>query len=176
MCPKDRSTNAVVSDFDITNNMVLPFLDRHSWFSFLKPKNLERKATLSISELGIVCQSELDLVTTLSGGNQQKVMIGRWLSEKSEVLLLDEPFQGVDIKARRDIGSQIRQSSKDRATLVFVAELDEAVEIADKIVVLHEGSYSGIFENKENNIADILSLYSGKPSDTLAEVRGSLNG
>ena len=176
MCPKDRATNAVVSDFDITNNMVLPFLDRHSWFSFLKPKNLERKATVSISELGIVCQSELDLVTTLSGGNQQKVMIGRWLSEKSEVLLLDEPFQGVDIKARRDIGSQIRQSSKDRATLVFVAELDEAVEIADKIVVLHEGSYSGTFENKENNIADILSLYSGKPSETLAEARGSLNG
>ena len=123
-----------------------------------------------------MCQSELDLVTTLSGGNQQKVMIGRWLSEKSEVLLLDEPFQGVDIKARRDIGSQIRQSSKDRATLVFVAELDEAVEIADKIVVLHEGSYSGTFENKENNIADILSLYSGKPSETLAEARGSLNG
>ena len=176
MCPKDRSTNAVVSHFDITNNMVLPFLDRHSWFSFLKPKNLERKATVSISELGIVCQSELDLVTTLSGGNQQKVMIGRWLSEKSEVLLLDEPFQGVDIKARRDIGSHIRQSSKDRATLVFVAELDEALEIADKIVVLHEGYYAGIFENKENNIADILSLYSGKPSETLAEARGSLNG
>ncbi|NDH00482.1 MAG: hypothetical protein EBY43_05280, partial [Opitutae bacterium] len=66
--------------------------------------------------------------------------------------------------------------NKDRATLVFVAELDEAVEIADKIVVLHEGSYAGIFENKENNIADILSLYSGKPSETLAEARGSLNG
>ena len=146
MCPKDRSTNAVVSDFDITNNMVLPFLDRHSWFSFL------------------------------SGGNQQKVMIGRWLSEKSEVLLLDEPFQGVDIKARRDIGSQIRQSSKDRATLVFVAELDEAVEIADKIVVLHEGSYAGIFENKESNIVDILSLYSGKPPEAISQARGSLNG
>ena len=123
-----------------------------------------------------MCQSELDLVTTLSGGNQHKVMLGRWLSEKSEVLLLDEPFQGVDIKARRDIGSQIRQSSKDRATLVFVAELDEAVEIADKIVVLHEGCYAGIFENKESNIVDILSLYSGKPPGTLAEARGSLNG
>ena len=52
LCPKDRLLNAVVSDFDITNNMVLLFLDRHSWFSFLKPKNLERKATVSISELG----------------------------------------------------------------------------------------------------------------------------
>jgi simple sugar transport system ATP-binding protein len=176
MCPKDRSTNAVVSDFDITNNMVLPFLDRHSWFSFLKSKNLERKSSVSISELGIVCQSELDLVTTLSGGNQQKVMIGRWLSEESEVLLLDEPFQGVDIKARRDIGSHIRQSSNERATLVFVSELDEAVEIADKIVVLHEGSYAGIFENKESNIVDILSLYSGKSTKIAATATKSLNG
>ena len=59
MCPKDRSTNAVVSDFDITNNMVLPFLDRHSWFSFLKPKNLERKATGSNSGFGRVWQEEM---------------------------------------------------------------------------------------------------------------------
>ena len=176
MCPKDRSTNAVVSDFDITNNMVLPFLDRHSWFSFLKSKNLAKKASVSILDLGIVCQSELDQVTTLSGGNQQKVMIGRWLSEKSEILLLDEPFQGVDIKARRDIGSQIRQSSRERATLVFVSELDEAVEIADKIVVLHEGSYAGIFENKESNIVDILSLYSGKSAGDVAMKSGTLNG
>ena len=156
--------------------MVLPFLDRHTWFSFLKSKNLERKSSVSISELGIVCQSELDLVTTLSGGNQQKVMIGRWLSEESEVLLLDEPFQGVDIKARRDIGSHIRQSSNERATLVFVSELDEAVEIADKIVVLHEGSYAGIFENKESNILDILSLYSGKSTKAAATATESLNG
>ena len=176
MCPKDRATNAVVSDFNITNNMVLPFLDRHSWLSFLKSKNLARKAIVSISDLGIVCQSELDQVTTLSGGNQQKVMIGRWLSEKSEILLLDEPFQGVDIKARRDIGSHIRQSSRDRATLVFVAELDEAVEIADKIVVLHEGSFVGSFENKETNIVDILSLYSGKLTNAAATATESLNG
>ena len=162
MCPKDRSSNAVIPDFDITNNMALPFLDRHSWFSFLRRKSLTRKATHSISELGVVCQSELDPVTTLSGGNQQKVMVGRWLSEKSDVLLLDEPFQGVDIKARRDIGNHIRQTSKERATIVFVAELDEALEIADKIVVLYEGSFVGKFENKVENIPSILSLYSGR--------------
>ena len=162
MCPKGRSSNAVIPDFDITNNMALPFLDRHSWFSFLRRKSLTRKATHSISELGVVCQSELDPVTSLSGGNQQKVMVGRWLSEKSDVLLLDEPFQGVDIKARRDIGNHIRQTSKERATIVFVAELDEALEIADKIVVLYEGSFVGKFENKVENIPSILSLYSGR--------------
>ena len=162
MCPKDRSSNAVISDFDITNNMLLPFLGRHSRFSFLSRNSLTKMATHLISELGVICQSELDPISTLSGGNQQKVMVSRWLSEKSDVLLLDEPFQGVDIKARRDIGNHIRQTSNERATIVFVAELDEALEIADKIMILHEGSLVGKFENNAKNIPSILSLYSGQ--------------
>ena len=162
MCPKDRATNAVISEFDIKNNLAIPFLHHHSWLSFIKRQSLTKTAKKAISELGVVCQSELDSVTTLSGGNQQKVMVGRWLSEVSDVLLLDEPFQGVDIKARRDIGNHIRSSSKDRATLVFLAELDEALEIADRIIVLHEGDYVGDFENTIENLSQIVSRYSGK--------------
>ena len=89
-------------------------------------------------------------------------MVGRWLSEKSEVLLLDEPFQGVDIKARRDIGHHIRSTAEERATLVFVAELDEALEIADRIVVLHEGELVGDFENTQQNVLKIVSCFSGQ--------------
>ena len=162
MCPKDRVANAVISEFDIKNNLALPFLHHHSWLSFIKRQSITNNAKKTISELGVVCQSELDPVTTLSGGNQQKVMVGRWLSVASDVLLLDEPFQGVDIKARRDIGDHIRSSSKDRATIVFVAELDEALEIADRVVVLHEGDNVGDFENTVENLSQIVSRYSGQ--------------
>ena len=161
MCPKDRASNAVVSEFDISNNLALPFFKKHSRFSFLRTKRLSQNARNSISELGIVCQSEADSVTTLSGGNQQKVMVGRWLAEESSVLLLDEPFQGVDIKARRDIGIQIRSTSSQRATLIFVAELDEALEIADRVIVLHEGNLVGEYQNKSENIPEIVSSFSG---------------
>ena len=161
MCPKDRASNAVVSEFDISNNLALPFFKKHSRFSFLRTKRLSQNARNSISELGIVCQSEADSVTTLSGGNQQKVMVGRWLAEESSVLLLDEPFQGVDIKARRDIGIQIRSTSSQRATLIFVAELDEALEIADRVIVLHEGNLVGEYQNKSKNIPEIVSSFSG---------------
>ena len=161
MCPKDRASNAVVSEFDISNNLALPFFKRHSRFSFVSTKSLSQNARNSISELGIVCQSEVDSVTTLSGGNQQKVMVGRWLAEESSVLLLDEPFQGVDIKARRDIGIQIRSTSSQRATLIFVAELDEALEIADRVIVLHEGNLVGEYQNKSQNIPEIVSSFSG---------------
>ena len=161
MCPKDRASNAIVSEFDISNNLALPFFKRHSRLSFLHTKTLRKNAKNSIKKLGIVCQSEMDSVTTLSGGNQQKVMVGRWLAEESSVLLLDEPFQGVDIKARRDIGLQIRSTSGQRATLIFVAELDEALEIADRVIVLHEGNLVGEFQNESKNVPEIVSSFSG---------------
>ena len=76
-------------------------------------------------------------------------------------MILDEPFQGVDIKARRDIGAHIRATSDNRATLVFVSEIDEAFEIADRILVLHEQSIVGQHVNKNIDLAELLSQVSG---------------
>jgi simple sugar transport system ATP-binding protein len=162
LCPKDRASNGVVRDFDITGNLTLPFLDRHSSLSFLSRRRQRRRAKEMIDELGIVCQGPGDEITTLSGGNQQKVMVGRWMAEASKFLVLDEPFQGVDIKARRDIGRNIRATADDRATLVFVAELDEALEIADRIVVLHEGHVVGEHQNADADVTRILAEVSGQ--------------
>ncbi|CAN0604698.1 unnamed protein product, partial [Ectocarpus sp. 12 AP-2014] len=161
MSSKDRSTNAVIPSFDITNNMTLPFLKNFSGLSLLKT-GAQRGATMSmIDQLGIVCQSGQDSIGSLSGGNQQKVMIGRWLLEDCRVLLLDEPFQGVDIGARRDIGSHIRATAAGRATLVFVAELDEALEIADRIIVLNEGSIAGEHDNEDVDLNALIAQVSG---------------
>ena len=155
MSPKDRSVNAVVPDFDIADNMTLPFLSAFSQLSFLKDRGQRDATNDMIGKIGVVCQSDADGINTLSGGNQQKVMIGRWLLKASRVLLLDEPFQGVDIGARRDIGHYIRQTAAGRTTLVFVAEIDEALEIADRIIVLNEAAIAG--EHINNNI-DLNSL------------------
>ena len=164
LCPKDRGTNAVIHDFDITRNLTVPFLSRHAALSFLKPASERATTRSTIRELGIVCQGPGDGILTLSGGNQQKVMVGRWLAEPSEVLVLDEPFQGVDIRARRDIGRHIRRTAGDRATLVFVAELDEALEIADRIVVISEGALAGEHRNEDVDVPLVLSQVSGAPA------------
>lgn len=167
MSSKDRSTNAVIPDFDITNNMTLPFLRNFSGLSLLKT-SAQRGATKNmIDQIGIVCQTGQDNIGSLSGGNQQKVMIGRWLLEDCRVLLLDEPFQGVDIGARRDIGSHIRATAKGRATLVFVAELDEALEIADRIIVLNEGSIAGEHKNDDVDLNALIAQVSGTVSSSL---------
>ena len=164
MSSKDRSTNAVIPDFDIVNNMTLPFLRSFSAGSLLRPRSQHKAAKDMIQQIGVVCQSDKDGITTLSGGNQQKVMIGRWLLEGCRVLLLDEPFQGVDIGARRDIGSHIRATAKGRATLVFVAELDEALEIADRFIVLNEGVVVGTHENNNIDLNTLIALASGTVS------------
>ncbi|WP_163849780.1 sugar ABC transporter ATP-binding protein [Pseudooceanicola aestuarii] len=161
MSPKDRGSNAVIPDFDIADNMTLPFLGAFSRLSFLTPRRQARVTDEMIARIGIVCQGGTDSILTLSGGNQQKVMIGRWLIEPARVLLLDEPFQGVDIGARRDIGRHIRNSAKGRATIVFVAEIDEALEIADRIIVLNEGAIAGEHINQNIDLAALVSQVSG---------------
>lgn len=157
MCPKDRLVNAVVADFDISRNLTLPFLRRHSRAHFVRHSSETAVAERMVEEIGVVCQSTSDGIMTLSGGNQQKVMVARWLAEASRLLILDEPFQGIDIQARRDIGRKIRATAANRATVVFVAELDEALEIADRILVISEHAIVGTHRNENIDIAAIMA-------------------
>lgn len=167
MSPKDRGSNAVVPAFDIANNMTLPFFSKFSTASFLHGKRTRARSREMNQQLGVICQSESDGIGTLSGGNQQKVMIARWLLEPCRVLLLDEPFQGVDIGARRDIGNHIRASAAGRTTIVFMAEIDEAIEIADRIIVMTEGSIKAEHVNDNIELAALISDISGS-EDTLS--------
>ncbi len=161
MSPKDRGNNAVIPGFDIANNMSLPFLASFSFLSFLGTSRQRAKTDDMIRDIGIKCRSNTDDISTLSGGNQQKVMIARWLMMPCRVLLLDEPFQGVDIGARRDIGRHIRMTAKGRATLVFVAEIDEALEVADRILVLNEGNLAGEHINSNVDLAALVTDVTG---------------
>ena len=159
--PKDRSSNAVIPSFNITDNVSIPFLKTFTRAGLLSKRRQQAAADRMIEQLGVVCQSANDTIDSLSGGNQQKIMIARWLLQPCRVLLLDEPFQGVDIGARRDIGKQIRHTASGRATIVFVAEIDEALEIADRILVLHEHRLVGEHQNANVNLNDLVAHVSG---------------
>jgi len=89
-------------------------------------------------------------------------LVGRWLSEPSKLLILDEPFQGVDIKARRDIGDKIRETAKGRATVVMASEMDEVLEIADRIVVLVDQSVAGDHNNRDLNLKTVMAQVAGQ--------------
>ena len=159
---KDRAISGIVPDFNIYENISLPFLRRLSNFGIASRRAERARARGQIAALGVVCRSERDEMQTLSGGNQQKVMVGRWLSEASRMLILDEPFQGVDIAARRDIGEKLRASAAGRTTILFLTELDEAFEVADRILVMSEQTIVGEHRNQDIDVERLLSEIAGQ--------------
>ncbi|SDI71067.1 sugar ABC transporter ATP-binding protein [Paraburkholderia phenazinium] len=118
----------------IAGTLSFPFLSR--WFKYGGVRRArERRAALdAIERFGIRCTGPDDRLDRLSGGNQQKVVLARWHAQAARLLLLDEPFQGVDAGARADIVDTLRRHAPERATLVFVSDLEEAFEIADRVV------------------------------------------
>ncbi|MDB5522355.1 MAG: ccmA [Rhizobium sp.] len=166
MIAKDRATNGIVPGFSIFENISLPFLKRFANVSVLNRSRERMTARDQIKSLGIVCRTERDDMSTLSGGNQQKVMVARWLAQPSKLLILDEPFQGVDIAARRDIGAKLRASAAGRATLVFLTELDEAFEIADRILVMSEHTIVGEHRNENLDVDALLAEITGQQRAT----------
>ncbi len=119
----------------VAGTIALPHLRR--WFpaGWLRPVVERRVANAAISRLGIKARSAEAPIETLSGGNQQKVVLARWQSEPAHLLLLDEPFQGVDVGARADIIAALRVDAGS-ATLIATSDPEEALEVADRIYVM----------------------------------------
>ena len=161
MAAKDRANSSMIPGFDISQNLTLPFLPDFTALGTVLRRKERNKAKEMIDWLGVVCQSEQDMLNSLSGGNQQKVVIGRWLSRTCRLLVLDEPFQGVDIRARGDIGNKLRETAGDRATLLMTAELDEALEVSDRILVMSNHTIVGEHRTDSVDMDLLLSQISG---------------
>ncbi|CAG9214294.1 Monosaccharide ABC transporter ATP-binding protein (CUT2 family) [Paraburkholderia tropica] len=124
----------------IAGTIGFPFLSRWSRGAFVARERERAAARAAIDAFGIRCAGPDDRLPRLSGGNQQKVLLARWHAEPARVLLLDEPFQGVDAGARADIAATLRREAPGRATLVLVSDLEEAHEVADRIVYFDRGA------------------------------------
>jgi len=143
LVPEDRNNNAVIPEFTIQKNITLPFLESFSKFGFLKVAKEKQSTNRMIESMGIKCSGEQALIESLSGGNQQKVIVARWLLMDNHLLILDEPFQGVDVKSRHDISMYLGKHSGKRATILIASDLDEVLEAADRIIVLNHGQITG---------------------------------
>ncbi|WP_438301523.1 sugar ABC transporter ATP-binding protein [Pseudomonas sp. NMS19W] len=135
---EDRASQSLVPDFSLRRTLTLPFLERFTRGGFIRNRAEAAAVEAQVAALGIKTAGIDVPMSALSGGNQQKVVLGRWLLGEGRVLVLDEPFQGVDIRARREIGQLLRNSAEGRATLVICADVDEALEIADRILLVRD--------------------------------------
>jgi len=169
MAPEDRSNNAVIPEFTIRQNITLPFLKSFSpRFGLLRHAEEETEANRMIRAMGIKCASERSYIEELSGGNQQKVIVARWLLKRCNVLILDEPYQGVDIRSRHDINRYLVANKEDKAIIIMAADLDEILEVADRIVVFNHGRIAGQQSASEADRALLLHWTSQAPEEIQA--------
>lgn len=145
MAAEDRHrTSFVPSDWPggtVAGTIALPHLGRWYPSGLLRGNREEREALAGIRRLGIQAPGPGARLDSLSGGNQQKTVLARWQAEPMQLLLLDEPFQGVDVGARADIIVAIR-ADRERATLIATSDPEEALEVADRILFLDRGVLS----------------------------------
>jgi simple sugar transport system ATP-binding protein len=153
LCPEDRKAEGVVGDLTIRENISLALQARYGWFKFLSPQRQSEIADKYIELLGIVTPSPEQLVRNLSGGNQQKVILARWLATNPKVLILDEPTRGIDVGAKAEIQKLVMQLAEEGKSCVFISsELEEVVRVSDRVAVLRDrkkvAEYGGDVDDK----------------------------
>src|SRR6185503_5044898 len=116
----------------------------------------------SMKELHIKARSVFTVVGTLSGGNQQKVVLAKWLLTNPKVLFLDEPTRGIDVGAKQEIYVQINRLADEGLAIVLVSsELPEVLSLSDRVLVLHEGRLAGMFRREEATAEAVMSAATG---------------
>jgi simple sugar transport system ATP-binding protein len=140
LVPEDRAAESMIPNWSISHTATLPFMGEFSVKGLIKRIAESLRGKQLVDDLKVVTTSHEAVVDSLSGGNQQKVVVGRWLQSKPKLMILDEPFRGVDIGARRDISRRVRDlAANDVAVLVLASDVDEILDVADRIIVLVEG-------------------------------------
>ena len=141
MVPEDRAATTIIKEWTISMTSTFPFLRDVSRFAVLNPMAEAKVGRSVVEEFGVVAQGPNDPVVSLSGGNQQKVVVGRWLRKQPTVMVLNEPFQGVDVGARHDLAEKTREvAAAGSAVIVMSTDLEEIMQVSDRVIVLADGN------------------------------------
>jgi simple sugar transport system ATP-binding protein len=139
LCPEDRKAEGVVGSLTIRENIILALQARQGWVKFLDRQQQDEIAQKYIQLLGIVTPTAEQLVNNLSGGNQQKVILARWLATSPDVLILDEPTRGIDVGAKAEIQKLVLALAAEGKSIVFISsELEEVLRISQRVVVMRD--------------------------------------
>ncbi len=159
---EDRKRFGLVLDQTILNNMTLAGLTKLSG-RFITNEDAEAAAgNKAMKDLRVKANSVFTVAGTLSGGNQQKVVLAKWLLTNPRVLFLDEPTRGIDVGAKQEIYAQINNLARSGLAIVLVSsELPEVLGLSDRVIVLHEGRVTGEFKRTEATPEKVMSCATG---------------
>ncbi len=160
---EERKFNGIFEGLNVRDNATIANIDAYSSHGgVLNEKKMKEKTDWVINSLQVKTPSQKTLIRYLSGGNQQKVILGRWLLTEPEILLLDEPTRGIDVGAKYEIYQLIIElAERGKGIVMISSEMMELLGIADRILVMSNGKISGIVNAKDTNQEEILRL-SGK--------------
>ena len=140
LVPEDRRIQGLVLDHTVKNNLLLPLLDRLDHAGIIDDRQGDQVAVSIVDDMRIKTRSIATTVRLLSGGNQQKVVIGKWLATEPDILIMDEPTAGVDIQAKTEILGVIRAlADRGKGIIVISSELVELLAVSDRLLVLRDG-------------------------------------
>lgn len=162
MLPEDRKAEGIVPNLSVRDNIVLAALPRLSRAGFSSRSRQDAVVDVFMKRLHIKASSPDQIVSELSGGNQQKVMIARWLAMSPKVLLLDEPTRGIDVGAKAEVQALIDELAGEGLAIVLVSsEIEEVVEGSGRVIVLREGSIHTELDGDSVDEAHLLAALAG---------------
>ena len=162
---EERRASGIFPNLSILENTVISSLDKFNTGPILSTNRMKKATIDSIKGLGVKAPSEAAKIDKLSGGNQQKVIIGRWLLTDPRIMMLDEPTRGIDVGAKYEIYKLINDLARSgRSVIIVSSEMSELLGLADRIVVLHEGKTMGVLTRAEATQEEIMRLQSGEVS------------
>ena len=162
LVPEDRKLNGLIVEMTVEENITLVGLNHYQKMKMIQFKMVRSIAREMVKKLDIRLRNIYQVVESLSGGNQQKVVLAKWLSLKPKVVLLDEPTRGIDVVAKEEIYRLIeRLVSQGIATLVISSEMQEVLGIADRILVVYDGEIKGELLKEQASEEAVINLATG---------------
>jgi inositol transport system ATP-binding protein len=163
---EDRKLTGIMGVLPVRDNMVIASLSNYEKRGLLDGRRIEATYKEEKSRLDIKSPSMYQLIKLLSGGNQQKVLVSRWLLTSPDILILDEPTRGIDVGAKAEIHRLMSKLAQEgKAIIMISSELPEILGMSDRILVMHEGRVGGIFERKEATQESIMQAATGHGLD-----------
>ncbi|MCS6844155.1 MAG: sugar ABC transporter ATP-binding protein [Caldilineales bacterium] len=162
LVPEDRANQGLVLKLPVQENIVLATLDRHSRARFVDRRATERTASDYVNRLTIRTPHLRQKAMFLSGGNQQKIVLAKWLAAQPKVLILDEPTRGIDVGAKAEVHALMSQLAQSGMGIIMISsDLPEVLGMSDRILVMHEGRVAGILDRAEATQEKVMALASG---------------
>jgi ribose transport system ATP-binding protein len=158
MVPEDRKIQGLLLQFSVEKNISLASLDRLTRYGFVKDKEEKGIGEKHIKSLNIKTPSLKTRIQMLSGGNQQKAILGRWLEIKPKILILDEPTKGIDVGAKYEIYMLMKKIVEDGGSIILISsELPEVLHMSNRVITICNGKITGEFDPAQASVDEIMA-------------------